>query len=318
MWLEHNGRNLPSVCYVTSTRRRVLFRSWPKLTNNFCHAVLEHLFQQTSFAEVLLISGAMPMAKAEARRQAILEMVRNSKLVSVSEISQRFGVSEVSIRRDLVKLGEYGLLQRVHGGAVSVTPDSLDHYYNKKSELRSEEKKRIGRVAASLVRPGESIMLDSGTTVLQVARHILQGLAETHKLTVITQSFPVFRELASARNIDLTILGGLYLPDYQTLVGPQTVANLRDLHVDKLFMGADGMSLHHGVTTATVLEAEVDRAAVRAAAEVIIVADSSKINGVGFTTIIPLTEIDKLITDTEAPDDFIETLRQQGVEVILA
>ncbi len=258
------------------------------------------------------------MAKAEARRQAILEMVRNSKLVSVSEISQRFGVSEVSIRRDLVKLGEYGLLQRVHGGAVSVTPDSLDHYYNKKSELRSEEKKRIGRVAASLVRPGESIMLDSGTTVLQVARHILQGLAETHKLTVITQSFPVFRELASARNIDLTILGGLYLPDYQTLVGPQTVANLRDLHVDKLFMGADGMSLHHGVTTATVLEAEVDRAAVRAAAEVIIVADSSKINGVGFTTIIPLTEIDKLITDTEAPDDFIETLRQQGVEVILA
>ncbi len=256
------------------------------------------------------------MVGSDARRLAILEIVKDSKVVRVSDLSQRFGVSEVSIRRDLARLGQYGLLRRVHGGAITATPPALDQSYDEKLKRRFEEKKRIAHAAARLIRPGDRVILDSGTTVLGIAQEIASRPAGADHITVITTSLPVFRELAAARYEHLMVLGGIYLPDYQALVGPQTLASLRDLHVDKLFLGADGLSFRSGLTTANVLEAEVSRAMVRAAARVIVVADSSKVDNVGFTTIIPLTEIHTLITDTGAPAGFVAALRQMGIEVI--
>ena len=257
------------------------------------------------------------MATAGARRLAILELLKDSKVVHVSELSRRFDVSEVSIRRDLARLAEYGLLRRVHGGAISSEPAVVDHPYEDKLELRFEEKKRIGRAAAALIQPGDRVILDSGTTVLQVAQEIAASPKGGEQITAITASLPAFRALAPARHVHLIVLGGIYLPDHQALVGPQTLANLRELHADRLFLGADGLSFASGVTTSAVLEAEVSRAMVRAAAEVIVVADSSKIGQVGLSTIVPLSEIHKLITDEQAPQDFIARLREQGVEVIL-
>ncbi len=257
------------------------------------------------------------MARADARRLAILEAIREDRVVHVSELSRRFGVSEVSIRRDLGKLEEYGLLNRVHGGAVMVGAQTLDQSYDDKTKLHLEEKKRIGRAGAALVKPGDRIILDSGTTVLQVALEVAASSQDGEQTTAITSSLPAFRALATAKHVHLIVLGGIFLPAHQALVGPQTLANLQDLHADKLFLGTDGLSFGAGVTTSAVLEAEVSRAMVRSVDEVIVVADSSKIDRVGLSTIVPLTEITRLITDTEAPDGFVADLREQGVEVIL-
>lgn len=252
----------------------------------------------------------------DVRRLAILEAIKESKLVRVSELSKQFGVSEVSIRRDLVKLGEYGLLRRVHGGAVTVVEET-NHFYDEKQGRRQAEKQRIGKAAVGLIKPGDRIILDSGTTVLEIAREIARTPALLERLTVITASFPVFRELSAARTLHLVVLGGQYLPEFQTLVGPHTLSGLRDLHADKLFLGADGLSFESGVTTSNVFEAEASRAMIRAAHEIIIVADSSKVNAVGFATIMPLTAAHRLVTDSAAPDAFTVSLRDQGVELLL-
>jgi DeoR/GlpR family transcriptional regulator of sugar metabolism len=179
----------------------------------------------------------------------------------------------------------------------------------------SEVKQRIGRAAAGLVRSGERVIFDSGSTVLHVAHYV--ALGGTDALTVITSSLPVVSELAQCGGVSLIILGGVYLPLFQMVVGPQTIEQLRGLHADKLFLGADGLTFGYGLTASNVLEAEVDRVAVAAASEVIVVADSSKIGVVGLTPIMPLTKMSTLITDSGASPDFAEALREKGVEVVL-
>jgi DeoR/GlpR family transcriptional regulator of sugar metabolism len=254
---------------------------------------------------------------AEQRRSAIIEELARQRLVKISDLSQRFGVSEVSIRRDLERLEMLGMLKRVHGGAVVPPSAAAGLAGGTAAPKVSPAKERIGRAAAQLIRPGDRLILDSGTTVLQVARNISGDLLTTGNLTIITSSLPIVHELGAWKSIHLLLLGGIYLPEWQVVVGPQTIANLANLHADKVFLGADGMTLAHGVTTANVLEAEVDRAMIKASSEVILVAESSKIGGVGLTTILPLEGVHKLITDEAAPPAFVSALRDAGMEVIL-
>jgi DeoR/GlpR family transcriptional regulator of sugar metabolism len=256
--------------------------------------------------------------QADKRRHAILEELAQQQAVRVTELSQTFGVSEVSVRRDLSHLERQGFLRRIHGGAVSVsTARAHLSQAMSGSSAHAAEKASIGRAAAELVHPGERLLFDSGTTVLEVARQLPLDLRESGNLTVITSSLPIVRELGPCKGIHLILLGGVFLPQYEVVVGPQTIAQLRGFHADKLFLGADGLTFAKGVTTANVLEAEVDRAAIAAASQVIIVADSSKIGLIGLTTIMPLDEVKKLITDGGAPAEFVGELRRQGVEVIL-
>jgi len=254
---------------------------------------------------------------ADKRRAFIIEELARNQMVKVSELSERFEVSEVSIRRDLIQLERFGLLKRVHGGAVALPKTASAQSYAAKMHSHMEEKERIGRAAAQMIRQGDRIILDSGTTVLQVARHISGDLLHSGSLTVITSSLPIVHELGPWRGVHLILLGGIYLPDYEIAVGPQTIENLKGLHADKMFLGTDGLTFSHGVTTANLLEAEVDRAMVEAASEVIAVADSSKIGIIGLATIVPLTKLNKLVTDEKAPPDFVAALRDEGVEVIL-
>ncbi len=251
---------------------------------------------------------------AEERRSFILSELTRDRVVKISSLSKHFGISEVSIRRDLERLEQLGMLKRVHGGAVALPAAPMGLLSGAVAPV-SPAKERIGRAAAQLIRPGDRLILDSGTSVLQVGRSISGDLLASGNLTIITSSLPVVHELGAWKSVHVLLLGGIYLPEYQVVVGPQTVANLGNLHADKLFLGADGMTLSHGVTTANVLEAEVDRAMVKAAQEVILVADSSKIGGIGLTTIMPLERVHKLITDEGAPADFVNALRERGVEV---
>ena len=180
-----------------------------------------------------------------------------------------------------------------------------------------DKKERIGRAAAELIKSGEQVILDTGTTTLQVAHHICTDLRVAGDLTVYTPSLPISREIGACPGIHLELMGGIVLPQYQAMVGPQTVNYLEDIHADKVFFGADGVELSNGVTTANILEADVGRYMAQASKVVIVVADSSKIGATGLVTLVTLDKVDKLVTDTEAPQEFVEAARDLGVEVIL-
>lgn len=257
------------------------------------------------------------LSEADKRRELITQQLVRENIVLVTELSQQFGVSEVSIRRDLERLEQLEKLKRVHGGAVALPSLGAGQTDGSVAAKVSPAKERIGRAAAQLIRPGDRVILDSGSTVLQVARNISDDLLTSGHLTIITSSLPVVQELGAWKSIHLLLLGGIYLSDWQVVVGPQTIANLGNLHADKAFLGADGMTLSHGITTANVLEAEVDRAIIKAAREVILVADSSKVDGIGLTSIMSLDRVNKLITDKDAPEPFVCALRDAGVDVIL-
>jgi DeoR/GlpR family transcriptional regulator of sugar metabolism len=255
--------------------------------------------------------------EAETRRAVIIEELAQAREIKVTSLSERFGVSEVMIRRDLERLERHGLLKRVRGGAIAL-PRAIVGEVNA-SDFRDHagEKERIGAAAAALVRPGEHIILDSGTTVLQLARHLPGDLLSQGNLTVVTNSLHIVRELGPWAGVQLLLLGGIYLPQYDIVVGPKTVSSLRELRVDKTFLGAKGLTLARGITTSNVLEAEADRAAVEAAHEVILLADSSKFGVDSLVTLTGLDKIHKLITDVNAPPSMVAALEERGIEVIM-
>ncbi|PWH15425.1 MAG: DeoR family transcriptional regulator [Ardenticatenia bacterium] len=269
---------------------------------------------QSARAQHNLETGIVP--DAQVRRAMILEELATHRVVRIADLSERFGVSEVSIRRDLERLEQNGLLKRIHGGAVSIPGAPIHEVSSARVLAHAREKERIGRAAAQMIRENERLIFDSGTTTLQVARNIPGHLLTSGNLTVITASLPIVYELGAWKNVHIIVLGGVYLHEYQVMVGPQTIEALRGLHADTMFLGADGLTFSNGVTTANVLEAEVDRALVRSASRIVVVADSSKIGVIGLVTIMPLTKINALITDDKAPPDFVTRLRDEGVEVI--
>lgn len=254
---------------------------------------------------------------AHQRRLKIAQQVQDQGSVRVAELMRTFRVTDTSIRRDLAILEAQGRLRRLHGGAVASARSQAPQSFQAKTRDHPEEKARIAAAAAALVRAGESILLDSGTTVLEVALHLPKNLNGLAPLTVVTNSLPVLSELQEWNSIHLNLLGGILLPEFQATVGPQTIANLRRVQVDRAFIGCDGLTLSHGLTTPHMLIAEVGRVMAEVAREVIAVADSSKLGRVGFTPIVPLNAIHKLVTDSGAPATLVEEIRAAGIEVIL-
>ena len=258
------------------------------------------------------------MTTARERREQIAGLVEELQRVSVAELTARFGVTEASIRRDLMILENAGRLRRVHGGAVGRAGVRTHGIYATKARERREQKVRIGAVAAALVAVGDVVFFDSGTTVVQVAAHIPGPLRRANAITAVTHSIPVLEEIGDWESPHLICLGGLYLPDYQALVGPRTVAGLRDLSADVVFLGCDGLTLETGLTTPHMLVAEVGATMAARARRVVVVADSSKLGRQGFTPIVALAQVDLLITDTDADPERIAEIRATGVEVRLA
>ena len=251
------------------------------------------------------------------RRWAIVEEVQRNQQVRVAELSQHFGVSEVSIRRDLAHLEEKGLLQRVHVGAQATFRTGQTPPFDARLLQNVEIKHSIGQAAAALIRAGDIIFLDAGTTVLEVARSIPPTLLDNGRLTVVTRSLVIASTLRHQHHIRLIVLGGVYVHDFDTFVGPQVENALQGTHVDKIFLGIDGVTAKRGLATDNVLEASLYLAMTRSADRVVVVTDSSKIGVNQLQAILPLSEIHTFITDTGAPDDFVKLLQEQGIEVIL-
>ena len=254
---------------------------------------------------------------AAERRSQIAQMVLERRKVLVADLVSQFEVTETSIRRDLTLLEAGHGLKRIHGGAIPIPGSSRANSFAEKVELHIKVKERLGKVAAELINPKDVLLLNSGTTTLQVVRHVPAALRNSSMITLVTNSLPIAQEVLTWPSPNLTILGGLYLPDYQATVGPQTLAQLQELRADKVFLGTDGLTLGSGPTTANILMAEVDRMMVEHARQVILVTDSSKIGRVGFVPIKAIGSMHTLITDTNAPPDIIQSIRDMGVEVLL-
>ena len=254
---------------------------------------------------------------AHDRRALIAQSINFEGWASVVELAKRYEVSEVGIRRDLEELEGQGLVKRVRGGALPTGSSSLTDIYGQRAAKSVEPKRSIAREAAKLIEPNDRIILDSGSTIAELARLVPVIVPLGHHLRIITGSCPVVDALTPYPQIQLFVLGGMYLHQYRTLIGPQTLHSLTGMHVDKMFMGSDGLTVETGTTTANVLEAEVTQAMAKAATTLIVVADSSKIGLTGFTTVMPLQEVDVLITDQGAPAEFVAQARSLGVDVHL-
>ncbi|GAA0914336.1 DeoR/GlpR family DNA-binding transcription regulator [Nonomuraea longicatena] len=253
---------------------------------------------------------------AQQRQQAILDRVRAEGGVRVADLVRELGVSDMTIRRDLEVLADRGMLAKVHGGATALGPGSTEEPgFVAKSARQQQEKEAIARRAARLVRPGTAVALSAGTTTWALAHHLV-AVAE---LTVITNSIPVAEVFHRTPRADRTVVltGGVRTPS-DALVGPVAVAAIRRLHVDTLFLGVHGMSTRAGFTTPNLLESETDRELVTAAGRLVVLADHTKWNTVGISTIADLSEADLVVSDPALPEEARAELSERACEVIIA
>lgn len=254
------------------------------------------------------------MRDTSQRREKIIKMLREQGSVQVNALSQLFRVSTQTIRQDLGFLARIGMAARAYGGAVlrerqTSAPEAA---LETKRQRFAAEKSAIGQMAAALVGAGETVVLDSGTTTLQVAAHLPAEL----ELTVLTNDLAIANEIATHEKVSLLVLGGALRRKNMSLYGSQAENAMRDLSVDKLFLGVDGFDLTRGVTTHFEPEAVLNRMMCEAAAEIIVVMDSSKFGKICLHRIVEPANIDKLITDERIPRDVLAVLTELGVEVI--
>ncbi|NLE44966.1 MAG: DeoR/GlpR transcriptional regulator [Chloroflexi bacterium] len=253
---------------------------------------------------------------AEERRLRIVELInqRRTGVVSVAELSDTFGVSSMTIRRDLDNLEEMALLRRVHGGAAASHAIATEKPYQERSEESSQEKQSIGWAAAQLIGENDRVLLDAGTTTLQIARN-LEGKSG---ITAVTNALPVASELAHYRQFSTIVLGGMLKDRELCTVGPSVTEQLARLSVDKLFLSAAGFSLARGITDSDLMEVAVKQAMLKAAREVILVVDSSKWNVVNLVQICTLDAVHAVVTDDRIFPEAIEGIEAEGVRVITA
>lgn len=250
----------------------------------------------------------------EERKRKISQFIKENKKATVAELSRLFGVSESTIRRDLEELDEQGIIQRAHGGAIIAERAAPEPPIIQRMAENEEEKRRIGRAAAELVRDGETVFLGSGTTTLEVARN----LVDRDDLTVITNALNIANLFAGKPNITVIVVGGLLRHSELSMIGYITEQVLKELHADKVIMGIRAISVQDGLTNDYLPETMTDRAIINFSSEVILVADHTKFGKVSTVLVAPVTSVDKIVTDTAAPPEIIKELGELGIEVILA
>jgi DeoR family transcriptional regulator of aga operon len=252
----------------------------------------------------------------EERRRKILEVLEQNERVTVQELVRQFSVSAVTIRKDLDWLTDAGAIVRSHGGALKPLGGPTDIAINVKEILHHEQKVRIGAAAAALVQDNETIILDSGTTTMEVARQI--ATRKYRSLTVITNGLNIAVELARLSHVRLIVIGGMVRHASHSVVGPHAEQMLHGLNADRLFLGVDGLDLQIGLMTPDVLEAQLNGLLIRVAREVNVVADSTKFKRRSMSLIAKLDAVHRVITDDRVDADTVAALRAKGIEVLVA
>lgn len=250
----------------------------------------------------------------DQRRQSILESLREEQHVTVTTLSDRFAVSEVTVRRDLRELEEAGTLRRVHGGAVAGQPAPPEPPVVRRMGRLEACKVAIGRAAAALVRDGEAIFLGSGST----AAYVACALRDHKGITVITNALTVANELALVEEVTVVVTGGAMRRSELSLVGHLTEAAVHELRVDKVIIGMRAISPDEGMTNDYLPEVMTDRAILEMADELIVVADHTKFGKVAPALVAPVERIRTLVTDAHADPEMLERLRALGIRVLIA
>lgn len=251
------------------------------------------------------------MLSAE-RKRLILESIGKDGRVVAAELSQRFSVSEDTIRRDLRELASEGLVHRVHGGALPAAP--VVQSYAARAGQAPTEKAAIAQAAATLAQSGQVIAIDGGTTPLQVADHLLRNL----RATIVTHSLPVLSALAGRDGLELISIGGRMMADTLVAVGPETVDAYRAIHADLCILGVAGLDVAAGLTALNADEAMVKRAMARGARRVVAVAAADKLGTAGPFVVEPIERITDLVTDRAASEELLQAFRAAGLRVVTA
>jgi DeoR/GlpR family transcriptional regulator of sugar metabolism len=246
------------------------------------------------------------------RHSEILRMLDSSNVVKVSDLSGRFQVSEETVRRDLERLEQDGVVRRIYGGAVRVSGRAMELSFQKRQARNLEQKRRIAMLAKEMISDGESILMDSSTSALELARALPHM-----RITVLTNAVTTVIELAN-KGIEVMSTGGMLRQNNLSFVGPIAERALEGYYVDKAFLSCRGLTLREGATDASDLEVELKRRMLRSARRAILLADSTKFGQVGFCSICPLSEFHAVITDNKAPTHVVDAVRDSGVTVLIA
>ncbi|MDG5766286.1 transcriptional repressor AgaR [Balneolales bacterium ANBcel1] len=255
--------------------------------------------------------GAYSVAE---RRNKTIKLLNDEGQVSVTKLSKMLGVSEVTIRKDLLFLEEKNFLVRTHGGAMKNDYLVHDQHIEDKGKKYADEKRRIGECAAKMVEDGESLILDAGTTVLQVARN----LQNKRNLTVLTPAVNIALELIRVPEIQIMVMGGVLRNTSAAVIGSYAETMVREHFCSKLFLAADGFDLVTGLTTTNALEANLNRLMIESANETIVVMDSSKFGSRGLSRICGMDQIDVIITDEGISENMRKTLEANNIQVVIA
>ena len=262
------------------------------------------------------VSDAARLAFADERQADIARFVEEHGRARVTELADRFGVSTVTIRKDLDTLAEGGHVIRTHGGAIAPRVRGKDLAYDVRDRMQLDEKAVIGQLAAARVTDGESILVDASTTGLYLARE-LRARTPGQSLTIVTNSIRIATELAARPDITVLLMGGRVRGRSLSLVGQLGDAVLRRVNVQKAFLGAAGFTLEEGLTETTEEEAQIKRAMVAAAREVYALVDNSKWGRVASATFCRPDELTGVFGDAGAPREMVRALEQRGIEVML-
>ncbi|MEO3944188.1 DeoR/GlpR family DNA-binding transcription regulator [Gorillibacterium sp. CAU 1737] len=248
---------------------------------------------------------------AEERQNRIIELVNRNGKAAVQEMSESLGVSLVTIRRDLERLEEQGLLYRTHGGALSLElggrETAHERSFSEKEEAFADEKVRIAEAAAAMVKEGDSLLFTPGTTNMMLVNR-LRGI---EGLSIVTNATNIASSAADVKEWNVILTGGRIRPQSSALVGPLAEDSLDKLRADRLFLGIDGLDIKSGLTTPSLEEASVNRKMIALAKQVVVVTDHSKFGKTAFSRIADLSAVDVLITDSGIPDEYADYIRKE-------
>jgi DeoR/GlpR family transcriptional regulator of sugar metabolism len=246
---------------------------------------------------------------APQRKEYLLKVLAQTGQVIAKAVSHELGLSEDTIRRDLRELASEGRLQRVHGGALPASPAVVD--FAGRQQLASDAKVAIGRAAAKMVRPGQIVILDGGTTTLQLARHLPLDL----KATVVTHSPTIAVALVDHPSVEVVVIGGRLFKHSVVAVGSVATEAIARIRADIYFMGVTGIHSQAGLSTGDLEESHIKRALSASAAETYVLVSAEKLNAASSYVVAALNELDGMIVERGIPDEALEVYRNAGLMV---
>ncbi|MGM0365971.1 MAG: DeoR/GlpR family DNA-binding transcription regulator [Actinomycetota bacterium] len=257
------------------------------------------------------------MRLPEKRIIEMKKLIQMEKMVSVERLSEHFGISPITVRRDLARLEEEGFLSKVHGGAIykdTLTPEPA---FNEQIKIHRDEKNKIAKEAAKRIKDGDSIIIESGTTCLSLVSY----LSPFKNLKISTAGLPIAIELwkayAQRQDFEISTCGGTIRPVSNMFVGPHAVNFFKKINVDKAFVSAVAVSLDKGISSGTEYDSEIAKSVIDSAREVILLCDSSKFGRYSYINVAGLDAVDEIITDKGLDQDILEKIKSMGIKTTL-